>query len=112
MCIRILIFVTGIARENVFRGQAVEVSQELKKSHMFLLDWKKHDMLRQLSDYTGGSEGLNTCPLKWRVCSPFNKGGIIRYTASADILVGPGGAPHTAPFGRSTGNIELEKKRT
>jgi hypothetical protein len=24
--------VTGIARENVFRGQAVEVSQELKKS--------------------------------------------------------------------------------
>ena len=51
MCTRLLIFVTGIGRENVFRGQAVEVSQELKKSSFgahFLVIYPNLSTLREM----------------------------------------------------------------
>jgi hypothetical protein len=48
---RILIFVMGIARENVFRGQPVKVSQELKKSSFgahFLVIYPDLSTLREM----------------------------------------------------------------
>jgi hypothetical protein len=46
--------VTGIAKENVFRGQAVEVSQELKKSSFgahFLVIYPDLSTLREMYSY-------------------------------------------------------------
>ena len=51
MCSRLLIFVMAMARENVFRGHALEVSQELKKSSFgahFLVIYPDLSTLREM----------------------------------------------------------------
>jgi hypothetical protein len=54
MCSRLLIFGMGIARENVFRGHPLEVSQELRKSAFgahFLVIYPNLSTLREMYSY-------------------------------------------------------------